>query len=187
MSIGGFILSLGGPSHGPDGFLLTNLRPIEDNPEDPLFITRGHIEDGKWTDLVITHHGKARGTIESIDRAHADSGLGGLSWHFVIGNGNGLGDGVVFCADRWIDQRLGSIKVDESAEGILVIGLIGDGNRRSFTPGQIDSLVTLVHRLQDRLSIPASRIHLHTDLEPTTAPGRYFVAGTFASQLIENP
>ena len=187
MAIGGFLLNLGSPDKGPDGFLLTNLRPIDDNPKDPLFVTNRLIKDNMWTDLVITHHGQARGTIESIDHSHSQEGLGGLAWHFVVGNGNGIEDGVVFCGDRWIEQRLGSIKINSSAEGVLVIGLVGDGDKRRFTPRQIDSLVTLVHRLQAKLAIPASRIHLHTDLEPTTAPGQYFVAGTFASQLIEKP
>ena len=156
--------------------------------KDPLFITREPIKKGKWTAIVIYS--------VSNDRLLSNVSVGDLGespWHFVIGNGNGIGDGVVFCGDHWIDQRLSSIKLDEIlclapatgktaesfnindlAEGVLVIGLVVDVNRASVTTGQKDSLSSLVHRLQDKLSIPVSKIYLDWSYAPVEL-GSYWV------------
>ena len=68
----------------------------------------------------------------------------------------------------------------------LIIGicLIGNGDRSEFTEAQMRALVDLVRALQIRLDIPASRVVLHSDLNPDVAsPGRLFPIERLESHL----
>ncbi len=153
------------------------------------------IEKGRWRSIVIHHSGQPGGTPESIDREHRSYGYASLGYHFLIGNGAGLGDGVVFAGSRWHRQQAGahvaprSSGLEPSADELNRTGIgicvIGDGNRREFTPRQIRETIALVRRLQWELDIPASAVHLHSSLSEVRSPGEFFPAATFAAAILD--
>jgi len=153
------------------------------------------IEAGRWRSIVIHHSGQPGGTPESIDREHRAYGYAGLGYHFLIGNGAGLGDGVVFAGPRWHRQQAGahvaqrSPDLEPTADELnrtgIGICLIGDGNRREFTPRQIRETIALVRRLQWELGIPASAVHLHSSLSEVRSPGERFPKAAFLGAILD--
>ena len=182
----------GGDSHS--GVLLTNISPMVDRPlEDPVFRSNSPIKQAQWSGIVVQHLGEPAGTIETIHRDHIESGLNGLGFHFVIGNGNGLGDGLVLASYRWIDQlpaaRPISIRSKNWDRDFITICLVGNGNRRPFSERQLLHLSRLVQRLQHELSIAAGNVWLESDLDNFSdtlhSPGNYFAEALFRSQLLD--
>ena len=64
--------------------------------------------DGRWEMIVIHDSGSLSGTVRDLDAEARQAGLNGLGYHFVIGNGNGLSDGVVEASYRWNSQLAGA-------------------------------------------------------------------------------
>jgi len=170
----------------------------------PLIVPREASEvAGRWQAIVIHHSGTPAGDAVTLGRQHVSAGLSGLGYHFVIGNGQGLGDGLVDVGYRWSQQlpgahvasapagangdprRVGLSKSDAERYNRHAIGicLIGNGNRREFTDRQVNELVNLVRALQERHGIPASAVHLHSDLASVPSPGTHFPAARFESQI----
>lgn len=189
------LLSLGRPGDAAaSGFLMTNVSVLGDTPAegDPVFRTGRPLDTERWSSIVIHHSGAAAGDAESIRRLHESYGYRGLGYHFLVGNGNGLGDGVVHVGYRWDGQLPGvhtsGPRADHFNERAIGICLVGNGDRRPFTDRQIASLVSLVQRLQRQLGIPAERVYLHRDVSPLASdPGRFFAAGLFDEQLLSTP
>ncbi len=144
--------------------------------------------DAGWEMIVIHDSGSLSGTVRELDAEARDAGLNGLGYHFVIGNGAGLSDGVVEASYRWNGQLAGAhvaaapnpdsiekLRADEINRTAIGICLIGNGDRSEFTEAQMRALVDLVRALQSRLDIPASRVVLHSDLNAdVSSPGRLF-------------
>ncbi len=104
-----------GDGDRPGGFLATNLSsiPLQSSPGDgggfdPVFQIEAPLDRDRWTGIVIHHLGAPAGDAESIHRQHVGFGYQGLGYHFLIGNGNGLGDGVVHVGYRWNQQLPGA-------------------------------------------------------------------------------
>lgn len=149
--------------------------------------TQGEI-DARWEMIVIHDSGSLSGTVRELDAEARDAGLNGLGYHFVIGNGAGLSDGVVEASYRWNDQLAGAhvaaapnpdnseqLRADQINRTAIGVCLIGNGDRAEFTEAQMRALVDLVRALQTRLDIPASRVVLHSDLNSdVSSPGRLF-------------
>jgi hypothetical protein len=185
MTLGTALLALG-DRQGPGGFLATNLgaitapRSAAPAPRDPIFRTSAPLERQRWEGIVIHHLGAPAGDPESISRQHQGAGYHGLGYHFLIGNGNGLGDGVIHAGYRWDKQLPGMHTIGPAADQYnrrtIGICLIGNGDQRPFTERQIRHLSLLIRGLQDELGIPAARVRLHRDVAPgqTTGPGRFF-------------
>jgi len=157
---------------------------------DPVFATLS--DDADWTSIVIHHLGQPAGNLESVGRNHRKAGLRGLGFHFLIGNGNGLGDGDVQMGYRWLDQtpaaKPTSIELENWNDGVVSICLIGNGNRRPFTEQQMQHLSHLVQRLQQELSIPTEHIFLGRELgTENDSPGEFFAEAQFQSQLLDIP
>lgn len=175
------------------GFLATSVARVGDpTVRDPVFDTDVELDQVRWTGIVVHHLGEPAGDPESVHRMHLGFGYQGLGYHFLIGNGNGLGDGVVHVGYRWNEQLPGAHAVgpqeDVHNHGSVGICLIGNGNRRPFTDKQIDELVRLVHRLQRELRIPAHRVLLHDEIaDGVDSPGRFFPAAGFDEQLLDVP
>ena len=163
------------------------------------------LDRGRWTSIVIHHSGLPAGDPESIERQQRANGLSGLGYHFVIGNGRGMGDGEVHTGYRWSLQEPGAhvaclpadpqkagtrrVRLDADAarelnEHSIGICLVGNGERREFTERQIRELVALIRSLQQELGIPATSVHLHSDLADVRSPGRWFPAASFETQLL---
>lgn len=145
------------------------------------------LDSSRWKAIVVHHSGSPAGDVESIERQHLSFGYASLGYHFVIGNGHGLGDGAVFVGPRWNRQQAGAHVAGRRSEWMnqhaIAICLVGNGDRRPFTERQLRELVGLVRRLQETLEIPGSAVHLHSDLAQVTSPGRLFPAAAFESQL----
>ena len=180
-----------GAKNVQSSLLLTTLAPVEDRPEiDPVFATI--TEASKWTSIVIHHLGQPAGDVETIGRDHRNAGLQGLGFHFLVGNGNGLGDGDVQMGYRWLSQvtaaRPADITPSNWSDGTISICLVGNGNRRPFTEKQTVHLWHLVQRLQQELSIPASQVFLGRELgTQNDSPGEFFAEAQFRSQLLDIP
>jgi N-acetyl-anhydromuramyl-L-alanine amidase AmpD len=172
------------------GFLLTSVDVLGQTPKaDAVFQTRRPLDRQRWHSIVIHHSGEPAGDAETIARQHAAANIKGLGYHFLIGNGNGLGDGVVHVGYRWIDQLPGAHVTgpnqEQYNERSIAICLIGNGERRPFTDRQTAQLASLLQRLQAELDIPARNVYLHRDLSrATTSPGRFFPAAWLQEQLL---
>lgn len=150
----------------------------------------------RWRMIVVHHSGSMAGTTAEMDASARRSGLDGLGYHFVIGNGSGLSDGVVDAGYRWNNQMAGahvarpwqatdeeSRLIDDVNTHAIGICLIGNGDRQPFTEGQLRSLIDLVQSLQRELDIPRSRVVLHADLAEVSSPGRFFPVGRFETHI----
>lgn len=133
-----------------------------------------------WKSLVIHSTGSPVGNQASLDSQARSIGLRGIGYHFVIGNGNGMGDGELFVTDRWLNQTNGAHvsgkRGDELNRQSIGICLVGDGDRQRFTDAQLRRLVQLVDTLQSELSISPERVYLHSDVASVNSPGRLFPA-----------
>lgn len=156
----------------------------------PLFRTEVPLDRDRWTSVIIHHSGELAGNAETIGRLHLEHGARMMGYHFVIGNGNQMGDGVIHVGERWIRQMAGWHAVGEDAdyynEHAIAICLIGNGDRRPFTERQVQQLIGLVQQLQRELGIPASAVRLHRDIAGglTTSPGRHFPTALLDQQLL---
>ncbi|UCD75901.1 MAG: N-acetylmuramoyl-L-alanine amidase [Phycisphaerales bacterium] len=192
MTIVAGLLFWGSPSDDQGGLLIA-VNPgtsAERIAQDPLFQIQAPLDRQRWTGIVIHHLGEPAGNAQTIHRRHLARGFDGLGYHFIIGNGNGLGDGAVEVGYRW-NQQLAGAHVGGPA-GIhhnnhsIAICLIGNGDRRSFTERQMASLVSLTQRLQRELNIPDTAVRMHRDLVSTASgPGGFFREGQFREQLRE--
>ena len=155
------------------------------------------IEADRWQSIVIHHSGRMTGTVRELDGRAKQAGLNGLGYHFVIGNGSGLSDGVVESGYRWQDQSPGAHVAISPGAGdaewkrandlnrtSVGICLIGNGNRQPFTEAQIRALIDLVRGLQRECDIPASRVLLHSDVFSGDDPGRYFPTDRLESHIL---
>lgn len=124
----------------------------------------------KWRYITLHHSATLEGNAEAFDRNHRNRRMGGLFYHFVIGNGTGSGDGEIEVGWRWIRQ----IEVERRRD--IQICLVGDFNRQELLPAQFNSLVKLIKVLAQQYSIPASNIRKHKDLKGkiTECPGENF-------------
>jgi len=172
------------------GFLLTTIDTVGSlsDETDPILHLDKPLDRQRWTGVVIHHSGEPAGDADSITRKHLAVGYQGLGYHFLIGNGNGLGDGVIHVGYRWNEQLPGAHvsgpNGDAHNQRSIAICLIGNGDRRPFTDRQLAQLANLVQRLQLQLDISARNVHLHRDLfDQTTSPGNFFAAARLHEQL----
>jgi len=158
---------------------------------DPIFRIDAPLDRARWTGIVIHHLGQPAGDARSVNRQHLAYGYQGMGYHFLIGNGNGLGDGIIQVGYRWSEQKPGAhvarLANNSRSHNQRSIGicLIGNGNRRAFTDQQMRSLAQLIRRLQAELGIPKDAVWLHSDLAPRVpSPGRFFAANWLRDQLL---
>lgn len=154
------------------------------------------IDADRWNAIVIHHSGSMAGTVREMDAQAMRAGLNGLGYHFVIGNGAGLSDGVVQASNRWNQQLAGAhvatppnaslgecARIDELNRRSIGICLVGNGNRNAFTEAQIRALIHLVRGLQIRLDVPSTSVLLHSDLVDVSSPGMLFPVERFESHI----
>lgn len=154
-----------------------------------MLATTAPLATDRWQAVVVHHSGEASGNADTLDKAHRAAGFAGLGYHFVIGNGNGLGDGEVQAGPRWNAQQpgphvVGGDNADWFNHYAVSICLIGDGDTRKPTDRQMEKLAELVNELQRRLDIGADRVLLNYQVAPTAGPGVLFPAGSFRQQLL---
>ncbi|MHC5002401.1 MAG: peptidoglycan recognition protein family protein [Planctomycetota bacterium] len=173
------------------GFVATEISRLgDDSAVEPVFSTAAPLDHKRWRGIVIHHLGAPAGDPESIHRQHLGHGWDGLGYHFLIGNGNGLDDGVIHVGYRW-DRQLPGVHAtgpfaDELNRHAIGICLIGNGDNHAFTNRQITHLTALVQRLQEALDIPAGQVFLHRQVATgQTSPGQHFPAARFTASLLD--
>jgi hypothetical protein len=147
---------------------------------DAVFSTATPMQAGRWKYVFVHHSGTDSGNASTIGES-AD----GLPDHFVIGNGDGCGDGEVQIAQRWHHQRSAG-QVDRrytTDKACVSICLVGDFNRSAPTPTQRLRLAQLVAALQKQLSIPGSSVHLVQGTNTPADAGRFFPVDAFRQQV----
>src|SRR5687767_8348430 len=123
--------------------------------------------------IVIHHSATHGGSAAAFERNHR-SRLGGLAYHFIIGNGSGAADGTVEIGYRWRDQIPGphTKKQDVNLESIAVC-LVGDLEAGAPTKKQMVALMDLLEKVCREGQISADRVRSHREVDvETLCPGR---------------
>ncbi len=163
-----------------------------------------------WRCIVLHHSGGPSGSAEAFDRWHREGRKweGGLGYHFVIGNGNGSGDGQIEAGSRWTSQAVGAHaaspgnQYNEQGVGICLVGNFssaaelarpkadaGTGaapaGARLPTGRQIDSLRFLMLYLCLKLGLTPEDMIGHRDVPKahTLCPGGNFPLESFRREL----
>jgi hypothetical protein len=148
---------------------------------DAIFQTAEPMPHSGWKYVYIHHSLTPSGSAATLGESAY-----GLADHFVIGNGDGCGDGEVQVAQRWHRQKpAGRMPTVASIDPACIsICLIGDFNRARPTQTQMLRLGQLVAALQDRCGIPAANVHLRETDGSVSGVGRYFPTRMLRDQLL---
>jgi N-acetyl-anhydromuramyl-L-alanine amidase AmpD len=123
---------------------------------------------------VVLHHSATHGgSAAAFERNHRTR-LGGLAYHFVIGNGSGRPDGTVEIGYRWRDQLTAPhTKNAEANRESIAVCLVGDFQSKGPTVRQAQALIDLLTRLCREYKIPAERVRSHREVDAETlCPGK---------------
>lgn len=146
----------------------------------------------RWSYIVIHHSAGNYGTIEFLQQVHRNRQGGdpidAIPYHYVIGNGNGLGMGEV--ASDWrqeMDIWGTHVSANNIARNFLGLGICLVGNFEETEPPapQYEALVSLTRSLMRRYSISPDDVGLHgkIDGESTKCPGRLFPHDRFMAAI----
>lgn len=162
--------------------------PVAKRPAyEPEWIPRR--PSNRWEYIVIHHSATHSGSAEEFDRSHRNRGWDELGYHFVIGNGNGTGNGIVEVGSRWRSQKHGAhIRIDPNDDNwhnqhSIGICLVGNFDASRATARQMESLTRLIKFLQFEFHISSRRIVGHGDLMKTACPGRNFNLADLCQRL----
>jgi hypothetical protein len=154
-----------------------------DTPEamDAVFQTRISPKATRWK-YIYVHHSR----LPNGNALTQGNQPGGLSDHFVIGNGDGAIDGEIQIGQRWNQQDsanppAGASQIDPNC---ISICLVGDFDHAVPTATQLRRLTQLVNALQGRFDIPAGQVLLLNQADSQAGMGRYFPATAFREQLL---
>lgn len=142
----------------------------------------------RWKYIVVHHSAGQFGTIEFLQEVHRDRQPGdpidAIPYHYVIGNGNGLGLGEV--ASDWrkeYDIWGTHLSARNSLRNFLGLGicLVGNFEEDAVPKAQFNALVTLTKELMGRYDIPPSNVLGHglIEGESTKCPGSHFPFDAF--------
>ncbi len=123
-----------------------------------------------WRYITVHHSATRQGSAKSFDRTHRRRRLGGLFYHFVIGNGTGSRNGEVEVGWRWKKQA------DVNRPHDIQVCLVGDFSKQRVTEAQFDAFVNLTRILQRQYDIPTTHVRRHKDIrgKSTECPGSRF-------------
>ena len=144
--------------------------PIEASPTDSVIQAP---PNPSFQSIVIHHSATHGGSAAAFERNHRTR-LGGLAYHFIIGNGSGAADGVVETGYRWRDQIPGphTKNQDVNLESIAIC-MVGDLEAGAPSKKQMTALIELLEKLCREGQIPAERIRSHREVDvETLCPGR---------------
>ncbi len=146
----------------------------------------------RWKYIVIHHSAGNYGTIEFLQEVHRERQAGdpidAIPYHYVIGNGNGLGMGEV--ASDWrqeMDIWGTHMSANNKARNFLGLGvcLVGNFEETTVPPQQFDSLVSLTGSLMSRYRISPTNVGFHGKIqgESTKCPGKLFPHDRFRAAI----
>lgn len=142
------------------------------NPENDLaYDLRQSLESvnvapGKWKRIMIHHTATDVGSFKSIDSYHRNQRhmQNGMAYHFLIGNGKGMGDGLIVVGPRWQKQIDGGHTkiqwLNATSIGICLVGNFHDNGPP--TRKQMDQLALLCRYLMSQCGIPKSNLITHS-------------------------
>ena len=122
----------------------------------------------------------------AIHEAHLEKGWDGIGYHFVIGNGNGMGDGEIEPTYRWREQMHGAHagKTEYNQHGIGIC-LVGNFQETHPSSAQLASVKRLVATLKHEYKVPSENVIAHKDVKATACPGKNFpLAEVGSSHLV---
>lgn len=133
----------------------------------------------KWTSIVFHHSATERGSARSFDQFHRlKRGWRSLGYHFVIGNGVDVRDGLIEPGPRWRRQEAGAhANSREYNRHGIGICLVGNFEHHPPTDAQVKAAGELARDLCRRFRIPRSRVFGHSHVRgggSTVCPGRKF-------------
>lgn len=146
----------------------------------------------RWKYIVIHHSAGDFATIEFLQEVHAQRQSGdpidAIPYHYVVGNGQGIGDGVVEQDWRGRWHIWGAhVSARNPARNYYGIGicLVGNFEQHPPTSKQYDSVVNLCRSLMRRYNIPVENVSGHglTAGERSLCPGKYFPIERFLNDL----
>jgi hypothetical protein len=154
-----------------------------DTPEamDAVFQTKVSPKATRWKYIYVHHSRLPNGNALTLAAEP-----GGLTDHFVIGNGDGAIDGEIQIGQRWNQQDSaspprGATQIDPNC---ISICLVGDFDHAVPTATQLRRLTQLVTALQGRFDIPAGQVLLLNQANSQAGMGQYFPATAFREQLL---
>jgi N-acetylmuramoyl-L-alanine amidase len=146
----------------------------------------------RWKHIVIHHSAGNFGNIEFLQKVHrerqSNDPIDAIPYHYIIGNGNGLGLGEVDFDWRRENNIWGShvslSNPDKNFRGIGIC-LIGNYEKNNIPKVQYNSLVSLTKELMLQYSIESKNVfgHGHINGESTKCPGKNFPMEKFISNI----
>ena len=137
----------------------------------------------RWDYIVIHHSAGNYGTIDFLQQVHRERQAGdpidAIPYHYVIGNGNGLGMGEVASDWRQTFDIWGThLSANNMTRNFLGIGicLVGNFEETDVPAPQFEALVSLTRSLMHRYGIVSENVNFHGKIpgESTKCPGRRF-------------
>jgi N-acetyl-anhydromuramyl-L-alanine amidase AmpD len=146
----------------------------------------------EWKYIVIHHTATNSGSVDSIHTSHLKrkdkdgNPWMGIGYHFVIGNGTGMTDGVIEPTFRWREQLPGAHAgvADYNDHGIGVV-LVGNFDEQPPSRAQLAAIKRLVAMLKFNYGITADRVIGHGEIRATACPGKYFPMAEISRSLPE--
>ena len=144
------------------------------------------LDGPRWRAIVIHESGTPAGDMATLERRHFEAGRAGLGFHFVVGNGHGMEDGLVGIGYRWDRQlpgahapaswhatgRGGMLDGAGLNESAIAICVIGNSYRRPWSDRQRRETANLVHALQRECGIPDDAVHVARELSSARPAAR---------------
>lgn len=132
-----------------------------------------------WRTITVHHSATGNGGARAFHRDHLRRRMGGLFYHFVIGNGTHTRDGEIEAGWRWKKQ----VKANRPYD--IQICLVGNFSKEEVSRAQFGSLVRLVGLLQDQYGISTRNVRRHEDVKGknTECPGKHFPFHKLLNQL----
>ena len=127
-------------------------------------------DSSDWRTITLHHSGTLQGSAKAFDRDHQRRHMGGLFYHFVIGNGTNTPDGSLEVGWRW------KLQVKANRPYDIQICVVGDFNQQHVSEAQFSTLIRLIQILRQDYGISISSIRRHEDIKGkhTACPGRNF-------------
>lgn len=134
--------------------------------------------------IVLHHSATPGGSAGAFGRDHR-ARLGGLAYHFIVGNGSGSPDGAVETGYRWRDQIPGPHTRNQAVnQQSIAVCLVGDLEARPPTLKQVESLLALLDQLCREYGIAPADIRSHREVDTETlCPGKGLPPGEIRAAL----
>lgn len=181
--------------HVPGDTRFRPLGPGTVTPSRPSGLTmnpwKPTVTERDWKHIVIHHTASSGGSVASIDESHrnrkdkAGNPWLGIGYHFVIGNGQGMGDGEIEPTFRWKQQMHGAHAgvEDYNQHGIGIV-LVGNFEKEPPSPAQLAAVKRLVGVLKADYGINSDHVVGHGSVKATACPGKYFPLAEVTQSLI---